>query len=151
MNGLSSYFLYYIDSHKTEAEGALRLGYDLIYRMILTFQKIMMRSLKKAGMFAFSDYETMKRQFGKEKMEQECVGDGWLISMDVFGCFRNGIRKILGVQAFRCIPSHIYGRGQYAAMVRKYRGSIVALDYDTSLPDVNIQNRIHLLIDQEIE
>lgn len=151
MNGLSSYFLYYIDCHKSEAEGVLRLGYNLIYRMILTFQKIMMRSLKKAGMFTISDYGTLKRQFGREKMEQESVGDGWLISMDIFGCFRNGIRKILGVQAFRCIPSHIYGRGQYSAMVRKYRGSIVALDYDTGLADVNIQNRIHLLIDRVIE
>lgn len=151
MNGLSSYFLYYIDCHKKEASGALRFGYNAIYTMILTFQKIMMRSLKKAGMFTFYDYGTLKKLFGKEKAELDSVGDGWLIGMDTCGCFRKGVKKILGVQAFRCIPSHIYGRGQYSAMVRKYHGSIVALDYDSSLPDVNIQNRIHLLIDRVME
>ncbi len=148
MNGLSSYFLYYIDSHKKESAGAMRLGYNVIYRMIITFQKLMMRSLKEAGLFSFYDYGTLKKQFGKEKAELDSVGDGWLIGMDTCGCFQKGIKKILGVQAFRCIPSHIYGKGQYAAMVRKYHGNIVALDYDSSVSEVYIQNRIHLLIDE---
>jgi hypothetical protein len=34
-------------------------------------------------------------------------------------------------------------------MIRKYHGRIVSLDFDASLPDVNIQNRIHLLLDGE--
>lgn len=146
MNGLSSYFLYYIDNHKKEAKGALRLGYHAIFRMIVTFQKIMTKSLQQAGFFAFYDYETLKHKFSKEKMELDSVGDGWLISMDIFGCFQRGIMDILGVQAFRCIPSHIYGRGQYASMMRKYNGRIVSLDFDASLPEVNIHNRIHLLL-----
>lgn len=114
--------------------------------MIVTFQKIMTKSLQQAGFFAFYDYETLKHKFGKEKMELDSVGDGWLISMDIFGCFQRGIMDILGVQAFRCIPSHIYGRGQYASMMRKYNGRIVSLDFDASLPEVNIHNRIHLLL-----
>ncbi len=149
MNGLSSYFLYYIDSNKKYYTGTMRFGCNAIFLMIITFQKIMMRSLKKAGFFAFSDYATLKRRFGKEKMELDSVGDGWLIGMDMFGCFQNGIRKIIGVQAFRCIPSHIYGRGQYSSMIRKYHGRIVSLDFDASIPDVNIQNRIHLLLEGE--
>ena len=151
MNGLSSYFLYYIDSHKKEAHGAERLGYNAIYTMILTFQKIMLRSLKQAGLFAFPDYAALKKQFGKEKTELDSVGDGWLISMDTCGCLQSGIRRILGIQAFRCIPSHIYGRGQYANLCRKYGAKIISLDFDSGLPDVNIQNRIHLLIDGVIE
>ena len=110
-----------------------------------------LKSLKRAGLFAFPDYAALKKQFGKEKTELDSVGDGWLISMDICGCLRSGIRRILGIQAFRCIPSHIYGRGQYANLCRKYGAKIISLDFDSGLPDVNIQNRIHLLIDGVIE
>lgn len=149
-NGLSYYFLYYIDTHKDEAHGAARFKYNAISKYILTFQKLLLRCLRKAGMFAFTDYSSLKKQFGKEKMELDSVGDGWLISMDTYGCFKHGFKKILGVQPFRCISSHIYGRGQYAAMARKYDGRIVSLDFDSRLPLVNIHNRIHLLIDNTI-
>ncbi|MCQ2417591.1 MAG: hypothetical protein MJ071_07245 [Oscillospiraceae bacterium] len=151
INGLSSYFLYYMDTHKKYAEGAMRFGYTALSVMIGTYQKILLRTLRKSGMFAFTDYGTLKKAIGKEKAELDSVGDGWLISMDTLGCFQNGIRKILGVQAFRCIPSHIYGRGQYMSMMRKYHGRVVSLDFDSSLPDVNIQNRIQLLISNVID
>lgn len=150
-NGLAYYFLYYIDCHRNEATGIMRFGYDALASYILMFQKIMLKCLKKAGLFAFTDYATLKKQYGKEIMQRDSVGDGWLISLDTYGCIQHGITDFLGVQSFRCIPSHIYGHGQYMSMVRKWGGRIVSLDYDSSISQVNIENRIHLLIDEAKE
>ncbi len=83
----------------------MRFGYDALASYILMFQKIMLKCLRKVGLFAFSDYATLKKRYGKEIMQRDSVGDGWLIS----------------------------------------------LNYDSSISQVSIENRIHLLIDEAKE
>ena len=63
---------------------------------------------------------------------------------------RAGYARVLGALPFGCLPGHIYGRGQYAALQRKLPGSqIVGVDYDAGLRDGTVESRIRMLLDME--
>ena len=64
---------------------------------------------------------------------------------------RAGYRKVLSGLPFQCLPGHIYGRGQYAVLQRQLPGSlIVGVDYDASLRDGTVENRIRMLLDTKL-
>ena len=59
--------------------------------------------------------------------------------------------RVLSGLPFQCLPGHIYGRGQYAALQRKLPGSLIAgVDYDASLRDGTVENRVRMLVDTEL-
>lgn len=52
--------------------------------------------------------------------------------------------------AFGCLPNHVCGRGQYAALLRRLgRGKVVSVDLDASLPRLLVYNRVKLLLEGE--
>lgn len=146
-NGLAYYALYYLDSHADSADFLTKAGFRVVFHTILSLQKSMIAAVKKAGLFALPDYATLKKEANAFISAKAGVGDGWLIGMEAAGYFRHGIPKALGVQPFGCMPSHVFGRGQYASLARTLDGQLVSVDFDSGLPLVNIQNRIRLLID----
>ena len=65
---------------------------------------------------------------------------------------RLGYRKILCVQPFACLPGHIFGKGQYAALQRKLPGArLVSVDYDASTGEGTVLSRIRMLLDEELD
>ena len=59
--------------------------------------------------------------------------------------------KVLAALPFACLPGHIYGRGQYAALQRSLPGSlIVGVDYDASIRDGTVLTRVRMLLDQSL-
>ena len=88
-------------------------------------------------------------------MEYSCtgssLGSGWLLAGEAAGWVRAGYRKVLATLPFGCLPGHIYGRGQYAALQRRLPGSlIVGVDYDASLREGTVESRIRMLLDTEL-
>ena len=148
-NGLSWYVLYYLESHADTANFITKAGFRIVFNTILSLQKSMLSAIRNAKLFALPDYAQMKKEANTLITEKEGVGDGWLIAMEAAGYMRHGIQKVLGVQPFGCMPSHVFGRGQYASIARKLGGQLVSIDFDPGLPLVNIRNRIRLLIDGE--
>jgi predicted nucleotide-binding protein (sugar kinase/HSP70/actin superfamily) len=58
-----------------------------------------------------------------------------------------GVKNILCVQPFGCLPNHITGRGVLKELKRRHPDSnIVAVDYDPGASEVNQLNRIKLLM-----
>ena len=75
---------------------------------------------------------------------------GWLLAAETAAWVRAGYARVLGVLPFGCLPGHIYGRGQYAALQQKLPGSrIVGVDYDAGLRDGTVESRIRMLLDME--
>jgi len=80
------------------------------------------------------------------------LADGWLITAEATAWARLGYRKILCVQPFACLPGHIFGKGQYAALQRKLPGArLVSVDYDASTGEGTVQSRIRMLLDEELD
>ena len=79
------------------------------------------------------------------------VADGWLIAGEAVGWANTGIRKILCVQPFACLPGHIFGKGQYAKLQRALPHiRLVSVDYDASTGEGTVQSRIRMLLDEKL-
>ena len=94
----------------------------------------------------------LKRQAEGYAPLRVTVADGWLIAAEAVGWARLGYRKILCVQPFACLPGHIFGKGQYAALQRKLPGArLVSVDYDASTGEGTVLSRIRMLLDEELD
>ena len=75
------------------------------------------------------------------------AGEGWLLAAEMISFLDEGVKNIICVQPFGCLPNHITGKGVIKELKRRYSGAnILPLDYDASLSSVNRLNRIKLLM-----
>ena len=75
------------------------------------------------------------------------AGEGWLLSAEMVRLIESGVRNILCIQPFSCLPNHITGKGVIKELKSKYKNvNILPLDYDASVSNVNQLNRIKLLM-----
>ena len=75
------------------------------------------------------------------------AGEGWLLASEMMRLIEAGVRNVICVQPFACLPNHITGKGVMKELRRLYNGAnILALDYDSSVSNVNQLNRIKLLM-----
>lgn len=75
------------------------------------------------------------------------AGEGWLLTAEMISLIEGGVKKVICVQPFACLPNHITGKGVIKELRKRYAGSsILALDYDPGTSSVNQMNRIKLLM-----
>ena len=75
------------------------------------------------------------------------AGEGWLLTAEMISLIESGVKKIICVQPFACLPNHITGKGVIKELRRRYSGtSLLPLDYDSGTSSVNQMNRIRLLM-----
>jgi len=80
------------------------------------------------------------------------TGEGWLLVAEMIELIEKGIKNIICVQPFACLPNHVTGKGMIKAIRDKYpMANIVAVDYDPGASEVNQQNRIELLLSSAFE
>lgn len=78
------------------------------------------------------------------------MADGWLIGAECAAHIHAGCHRVLAMQPFGCLPNHVCGQGQYAALLRRLgRGKVVSVDLDASLPRLLVYNRVKLLLEGE--
>ena len=146
-NGLSWYVLYYIDSHLSKAVPAEAAGYRAVGAALCAIQRRMIAALRDAGFFSLPPLPELKANAADVIGFEAAIGDGWLIGAETAGYLRQGGGKVLAIQPFGCMPNHVSGRGQYAALQRKCGGQVVSIDVDASGSPVNAYNRARMLID----
>lgn len=74
-------------------------------------------------------------------------GEGWLIAGEVAMLARQGISHIISLQPFGCIANHIVEKGIENRLKSLYpQLNILSLDFDSSISEVNITNRLLLFI-----
>lgn len=75
-------------------------------------------------------------------------GEGWLLPGEVASYARRGIRNVVSLQPFGCIANHIVAKGIERRIKALYpQMNLLSLDFDSSVSDVNITNRLLLFID----
>lgn len=76
-------------------------------------------------------------------------GEGWLIAGEVMELSRQGVKKVVCLQPFGCIANHIVARGIENRLKKVCpETALLFLDIDSSVAKVNLENRLHFLIDQ---
>ena len=75
------------------------------------------------------------------------MGEGWLIPGEMVTFSKHGIKNIVVVQPFGCLPNHIVGKGMIRPVKERYPDeNIVPLDFDASSTQVNQENRLKLML-----
>lgn len=75
-------------------------------------------------------------------------GEGWLIAAEMVGFARAGVHHVISLQPFGCIANHIISKG----IEKKIRDmfpqmSLLFLDFDSGVSEVNVLNRLYLMVD----
>jgi len=70
-----------------------------------------------------------------------------MIAAEVACYARSGVNRIVCVQPFGCIANHIVAKGIEKRLKKIYPDiSLLYLDIDGGMAEVNLQNRLHFLI-----
>ena len=74
-------------------------------------------------------------------------GEGWLLTGEMIDLIEHGVKNIICVQPFGCLPNHITGKGVIKTIRERYNDiNIVPIDFDASASEVNQFNRIKLML-----
>ena len=152
VNGASWYGLYYIDSHKPKSWNPERVGFELAKKLMIRVQDWMIDALHENGFHCLSRYEEMEKNSRELVSRNLTVGDGWLLGAETIDYVRNGIKKVLCIAPFGCMPNVCAGRGVYPNLRRAFPDSaITVVETDSAGSKLNYYNRIRMLIDLKME
>lgn len=74
-------------------------------------------------------------------------GEGWLLPGEIASFARHGVNNIISLQPFGCIANHIVSKGVEKRIRQLYpQLNLLSLDFDGSVSDVNILNRLLLFV-----
>jgi predicted CoA-substrate-specific enzyme activase len=106
------------------------------------------KSLKKS--VNFHSYQTTRGLAQKASdIISVCnqTGEGWLLTAEMLELIESGVRNIVCVQPFGCLPNDITGKGVMKELKRRYSNiNIVSVDYDSGASEVNQINRLKLMM-----
>jgi len=75
------------------------------------------------------------------------MGEGWLLAGEIAELLDAGVEHVVCVQPFGCLPNHVIGRGMFNAIKQAYpNASLLSVDFDPQISEVNQLNRIKLLL-----
>jgi len=75
------------------------------------------------------------------------TGEGWFLTGEMIDLLESGVKNIVCMQPFACLPNHVTGKGVLRGLKIAYPDSnIVAIDYDPGASEVNQLNRIKLML-----
>lgn len=75
------------------------------------------------------------------------TGEGWLLTAEMIELIKSGVKNIVCMQPFACLPNHVTGKGMIKELKRIYPGSNIAtIDYDPGASEVNQLNRLKLML-----
>ncbi len=78
-------------------------------------------------------------------------GEGWLIAGEVATMASQGVSHVVSLQPFGCIANQIVEKGIENRLQKLYpQMKILSLDFDSSVSDVNITNRLLLFVNNII-
>ncbi|MGM0608213.1 MAG: acyl-CoA dehydratase activase-related protein [Candidatus Muiribacteriota bacterium] len=145
------YPLYNLKFNKRYLEGTLKssiFGISAI-KILEIYRNIIRNALKKSQRYSGSP--TINQLAGLAENHLSIgnqTGEGWLLTAEMVKLIKSGVKNILCLQPFACLPNHITGKGMITELRNAYpETNIAPIDYDPGASEVNQLNRIKLLID----
>lgn len=145
---------YFVNSEVNFKNGVKR-GSILKYSLNPVFWKYMNRRIKTVEkiMERYRYFSPSKSVYAKAGYASEILdlsnqfGEGWSVAAEVACYARNGVNRVVCVQPFGCIANHIVAKGIEKRLKKFYPDiNLLYLDVDGSIAEVNLQNRLHFLI-----
>ena len=103
----------------------------------------------------FRFYQPLESIFTKAEYASEILslsnqfGEGWAIAAEISMYARHGINRVVCVQPFGCIANHVVAKGIENRLKKFYPDMhLLFLDIDGGVAEVNLQNRLHFMINK---
>ncbi len=103
---------------------------------------------------AFRHFMPFDNIFDKAEKASQAItlnaqfGEGWLIAGEIATFAEAGVKHVISLQPFGCIANHIVEKGIENRLKKLYpETNILSLDFDSSVSEVNIANRLLLFVD----
>ena len=126
---------------------------NMIVSYIENYRKHLRDALKKSK--SYSSPPTIQEiAKGAEKVMSlgHQTGEGWFLTGEMIELITSGVKNIICVQPFACLPNHVTGKGMAKELKRLFSGAnIAAIDYDPGASEVNQLNRIKLMLSRAFE
>lgn len=138
----------YLDGSKTgQLAGLAAIEILDLYR--ITFRKALAESKR---FHAPEKIREIARGASKVMSLGHHTGEGWFLTGEMIELIESGVKNIICMQPFACLPNHVTGKGMMKELKRAYPGTnIVAIDYDPGASQVNQLNRIKLMMSVAFE
>lgn len=123
--------------------------------IVKALHKIVFSKISKVNLIGdkFKYFSPFENIFEKAELARPIItlsaqfGEGWLIAGEIATLARQGITHVVSLQPFGCIANHIVQKGIENKIKALYpQINILSLDFDSSVSDVNITNRLLLFI-----
>lgn len=80
------------------------------------------------------------------------AGEGWLLTAEMISMLKRGVNNIICLQPFGCISNHITGKGVENRLKELFPDlNLLAIDLDSGTSEVNVLNRLHIMLTQVTE
>ncbi|MDO5330752.1 MAG: 2-hydroxyacyl-CoA dehydratase [Bacillota bacterium] len=118
-----------------------------VYRYFLKKCRKTDALLEGTQFYPFEDFEFIVKEGERIINTGVKMGEGWVIPAEMLAFADHGVKNVVCVQPFGCLPNHIVGKG----MVRPLKQlnpelNVVPLDFDASSSEVNQENRLKLML-----
>ena len=121
---------------------------EIFIKFIEFFRLPMKNALKSSKNFkAPHDIKETARLASKFISNGNLNGEGWLICGEMVKLIDDGVKNIVGLSPFACLPNHIILKGVLHNLRESYDNvNVVAIDCDAGSSEVNQLNRIKLML-----
>ena len=145
---------YFVNSKVNEENGVtktdrlLKFLRPAIWRYLHNQMNRIETIMKKYRYHMPSESIFMKAKYASEALDlSNQFGEGWMIAAEV-ACYANrGLNRVVCLQPFGCIANHIVAKGIEKRLKKLYpEVSLLYLDIDGGMAEVNLHNRLHFLI-----
>ena len=152
--GLLDFFIYciynnVIDTDKPGIKNRLKHPVmSLGYKILCNVKRFIIEIIKEEGSFkAPEPFEATVAGIAPF-MDTRCkMGEGWLLPAEMVELYHSGVKNIVCTQPFGCLPNHIVGKGMMKPLKDNFPDmNIVAVDYDPGATQVNLENRLKLML-----
>ena len=121
---------------------------EIFIKVLEFFRKPMRKALRASN--RFSPPYTIKQIAELTKPHASLgnmAGEGWFLTGEMAKLIQEGVKNIICLQPFGCLPNHVVGRGISKKLKEMYPDAqILPLDYDPDVSFANIENRLQMLI-----
>lgn len=95
----------------------------------------------------FHDIEDMAKMAEPVVSLVNQFGEGWLIPAEIALFAKMGIERVVSVQPFGCIANQVVSKGIEKKIKEQFPAmNLLFLDYDSNVSEVNVQNRLHFIL-----
>lgn len=124
-----------------------KLKSEVIISIIEKYQKIYIEAFNNSIFYVSETIDELINNASKVLSLGNPSGEGWKLAGEILELGRWGVKNVICMQPFGCLPSHTVARGSIKSLKKEIKDlNIVTIEYDPGASEVNQNNSIKLML-----